>query len=148
MANVIQMQRRAIESLRPKAQQGLVAIKDFFVMPKPLDFRLKPHFPLFLYGISVGIGTCSDIHGMNVGVFGLRGPGIQVTSDLRTELTRCEFFVKLRPLTVAETQERELAQGLRHTHELRLLSCAEVELNGSVTCLFDDTGVSSFYVTI
>ena len=61
MAGILQFQRRAIEHLRHRADG------------RPVDFLRHAHrftlhdgTALHALGVSTGVGTCSDVHGMNV----------------------------------------------------------------------------------
>ncbi len=62
MGNVHTPQRRALESLKPEEVRSLV-----------ISIEDKYYFngnEIFFLGISEGIGTCSDLHGINIAVFG------------------------------------------------------------------------------
>lgn len=62
MGNIHTPQRRALESLKPEEVRSLViSIKDKYY------FNGRE---IYLLGISEGAGTCSDLHGINIAVFG------------------------------------------------------------------------------
>lgn len=67
MSNVHNYQRRALESL---LQKGLAAP---VVLKENQQYFLDGE-EIFLLGISKGIGTCSDLHGVNIAVFGHTRP--------------------------------------------------------------------------
>ena len=69
MASIRQYQRRAIEELFP-FRDG----KSFKIFPNKDRFFLIDGTPLYFVGLSEGIGTCSDIHGMGVAVFSFNPP--------------------------------------------------------------------------
>lgn len=61
MSFIIQMQRRAIESLRPEKKPA-----NFLLLDDCRRVVLMDGTSLFPLGISEGIGTCSDIKDINV----------------------------------------------------------------------------------
>lgn len=66
MSCIRQYQRRALEALKPKEIQSiyLLSTNEFY-----LDNQ-----KIYLLGISEGIGTCSDLHGVNIAVFSRAKP--------------------------------------------------------------------------
>ena len=71
---IIQAQRRAIEALKPLVgqpwpQEAFANKCSFYIGQGP---TVRPLPSLVLLGFSRGIGTCSDIKGIDVAVFGYR----------------------------------------------------------------------------
>ena len=61
MAHILQNQRRTLESLRPSEDMEVI------IRPRQV-YRYEGH-QLFLSGISKGMGTCSDLHNIDIAVF-------------------------------------------------------------------------------
>jgi len=97
MGGIRQMQRRAIETLRN-------VIRDEAPVPieRGILFLSENQQPLFPLGISPGVGTCSDIHGMNVLVLSEYEPINEWSIDNQSV---CEYAVLLRKPTEAEWRE-------------------------------------------
>lgn len=90
MGFVRQTQRRAIEQLRPHADNlphwpALVGERFFLT-----DGR-----QLYYWGTSEGYGTCSDIHGMNVVVLADEGPGITINKNEAEKMASASYAVLL-----------------------------------------------------
>src|SRR3989344_5937839 len=111
MGFVIQMQRRAIEALKPYAEapwpsEALTKEDISFFLGKDGQGALIP--PLVCLGFSEGIGTCSDIHGMYVAVLGHRPFDWDAAKNPNTrELARCAYAVLLWPGDAIETKVLE-----------------------------------------
>ena len=143
MACIIQMQRRAIERLRPrrptwprhcleKAGRNLTS----------LSLKLESGLELFLYGISQGVGTCSDIHGMNVAVLGVNPPSVKLNPETRDELLRSEYFVLL-------TDPNRIACSSPPKQKLEVLFAEEVKFDQTrIKITFRKTGRSTTYVNL
>lgn len=104
MSSIRNYQRRALESLKPKSQSSLTIFKNneyYLKQRKFLLFVKKTR--IFLLGISLGVGTSADLHGINIAVFGesppLRSP---LTQGQKNE--QCEWAVLLRTPTKKEKQ--------------------------------------------
>lgn len=69
MSRVNQDQRRGLEKLISKRDREFIVHCD-----GSQKFRFENGSELFLLGISIGIGTCSDVHGVNIAVFGIAKP--------------------------------------------------------------------------
>lgn len=110
MSRIIQFQRRAIESLwnglSEKEKEKVRWSKDirqdssFFYESK--NYQIV--FPLGFFGISEGVGTCADVHDINVAVFG-KIDGTRPKPYARYPLSSCGFAVLLRKPTPEETKE-------------------------------------------
>ena len=66
MGLVLQTQRRAIEELKKEVKTSW---PESFFEKNVNCFLDQDRKRIFCLGVSEGIGTCSDIHGMNVAVF-------------------------------------------------------------------------------
>lgn len=95
MSNVHAPIRRALEALKPKQ-------KDIFDFSQQDEFVLSGKRIYFL-GISEGIGTCSDLKGINIAVFGRRKPEAcrMPCKDAKVE---CRWSALLREPTEEEFQ--------------------------------------------
>lgn len=98
MACVIQMQRRSIEELRPV--NGARLVNGFLARTlrsvtrnTPVQFALDENYPLYFLGVSEGIGTCSDIGGLNVNVLSPRPPGKHLGATELQKVIRSEYTV-------------------------------------------------------
>lgn len=111
MGFILQTQRMAIESLKPYAPEPFWP-SDLFLEPsgdfwkKDIGFRIAPKgcvgtSALYFYGISGWIGS-SDIHGMDVAVFGYRPTEKSFLEFewLRRRLPQCVYAVLLWPSDV------------------------------------------------
>ena len=118
MGFVIQMQRRAIEALKPFAEapwptEALTKEKISFFLGKDGPSAIIP--PLVCLGFSEGIGTCSDIHGMYVAVMGHREWDWDDTKNPSAQqLARCAYAVLLWPGYAIEAKVLE-----HHDHDVR-----------------------------
>jgi len=92
---VIQFQRRAIEK---------VFARTHITITKETEFRLNGHGLTFL-GTSTGVGTCSDIHGINIAVLG-QGSGIRPAHPLTSPID-CLGLVLLRNLLPEEYEDQK-----------------------------------------
>ena len=93
MSSIHQFQRRAVESLR-------FGRDDLPASFSPASFALNDERPLYFCGTSEGIGTCADIQGMWVAVFGLVQPSPKV--PVGRHLSECRYAVLLRDATPGE----------------------------------------------
>lgn len=90
MGCIRQMQRRAIEELCDVVNDQLSPIK----LKPGIAFRAADERSLFPLGVSTGVGTCSDIYGMNVLVLGDEPPRDE---RLREDIAvQCAYAVLLR----------------------------------------------------
>ncbi len=106
MANIKQYQRRAIESLL----QSLLLSEQFKIRwPKDIDQDKCRFFyhnqEVYFLGISTGVGTCSDIHDLNVAVFGNFGEKPEPRCPARQGLSDCDFAVLVRKPTLNDPEE-------------------------------------------
>lgn len=77
MAGLRQFQRRAIEHvIKPVTPAPTISLA-----PKHKYFLNGRE--IFLLGISTGVGTCSDLHGINVAVFGNRPNDFSLSASER-----------------------------------------------------------------
>ncbi|MEO8638233.1 MAG: hypothetical protein ABI430_05040 [Candidatus Taylorbacteria bacterium] len=143
------MQRRSIEELRPEIPAWpRHHLSRFKRLPYP-RFRLRKTGQLYFYGTSVGIGPCAGIQGMNIGVLGLRPPGIAIKHDEKNALFKSEYFVLLRPLTLTQSRIMQKKSSIRYTHEVELLHCPRLDFgNKTVAFVFEQTGRKAYYVWI
>ena len=107
---IIQAQRRAIEALKPLVgqpwPQEAFANKCSFYIGLP---------SLVLLGFSRGIGTCSDIKGIDVAVFGYRSfnrEDQEIEID-RNRLANCAYSVLLWPRRPVEIKVLSIESGIR-----------------------------------
>ncbi|MBI4127593.1 MAG: hypothetical protein HY459_00830 [Parcubacteria group bacterium] len=98
MSFILQMQRRAIESLRDHAHE-------FPRIDPRAELILNDGTPLEILGISQGVGTCSEIHGMNVLVVGTEPLHAARAAAMSRTLLDCAYTVLLRGPTVQEVEE-------------------------------------------
>lgn len=126
MASVRQWQRLAIERLRSEAQElNLGQLPELFLGNDRL-------FPL---GVSNGVGTCSQVHGMNVLVVGLTPPhpGVEPVCDA----TGCAYAVLLRWATEEEKRESEYCNSA--------LDLLRVKKNEQGRVVLEKAGATSLY---
>jgi len=143
MACVIQMQRRAIEELRPV--KGNLLVKGFLgnnlgrVSRRkiPIKFALEESFPLYFLGVSEGFGTCSDIHGINVIVLSLIPPGNLLTESEWRKVIGAEYTVLLS----------EVEGSVKRILELLALENIDLSAN-PVAVTFRRTRKTSSYVQL
>lgn len=125
------MQRRAIEEVRPKTTK--------LELPAALDdadiFLAEDSTQLFVLGISIGVGTCSNIHGMNVLVLGTSPPdsGRRMNGQ---RIESCHYAVLYSQLE----NRQNLAQA--SVERLSFIGC---DANRAT---FNKTGNVSIYVPI
>lgn len=89
MAFLTQFQRRAIESLKPHASSSLSDILSS-------SFWLNGKQSLIILGISEGIGSCSDIHGMNVLVLSANFLNEPLRIPTAQQIRSCAYAVIIR----------------------------------------------------
>lgn len=100
MACIIQMQRRAIEELRPtngsRAVNRLLAntLKTITGIPRT-QFALDQDVSLHILGVSEGYGTCAGIHGMNVMVLSTDPPARSLSDEDWRKVRSAEYSVIL-----------------------------------------------------
>lgn len=115
MGNVHTPQRRALESLKPEEVRPLViSIKDRYYFNGN---------EIFLLGISEGIGTCSDLHGINIAVFGQKELSSPRFPRGKTEVN-CSWVALLRKPTDEELKQ----EG--HDSRTPCLIVEEIEILG------------------
>jgi len=77
-----------------------------------LSFYLGEETEIFFTGISKGIGTCADLHGIDIAVFGLEKPKkLPKTTTTSQKHSTIRFFALVRIPT--EEEKREILQ--QHT---------------------------------
>ena len=92
MSSIRQYQRRAIESLWRSLS---VSEQNKVELPKGISERSRfvcDGQEVCFWGVSPGVGTCADIPGLNVAVFGDSRPA----APSRLKLEDCKFAVLLR----------------------------------------------------
>ncbi|MDA2936216.1 hypothetical protein MYX06_03295 [Patescibacteria group bacterium AH-259-L05] len=159
MGFIIQLQRRAIEKFN-----------DYPKTPWPETIFGKDDVSFFLtngkifcYGVSKGFGTCSDIHGMDVAVFGFIKPNKSTIpkNDVRpAELKKCSYAVYLWPYGVVPVKSKEKIDPNQHDPEepervVELLNYVDHEYchcslkNGEINWIqvkLERTGLISTYI--
>ncbi len=98
MGFVLQSQRRAIEALVPFAK-ALSWPEEAFTRNVTF-FRVGQEnwsTPLICAGISEGIGTCSDLHGVDVAILQYYERGVEEPKQDATRLSHCKYAVLLWP---------------------------------------------------
>ncbi|KKT81993.1 MAG: hypothetical protein A3B99_02050 [Candidatus Yanofskybacteria bacterium RIFCSPHIGHO2_02_FULL_44_12b] len=114
---IIQAQRRAIEALKPLVgqpwpQEAFANKCSFYIGQGP---TVRPLPSLVLLGFSRGIGTCSDIKGIDVAVFGYRSfnrEDQEIEID-RNRLANCAYSVLLWPRRPVEIKVLSIESGIR-----------------------------------
>ncbi len=97
MSCIRQYQRKALEALKPKEIQSiyLLSTDEFYLDDEKI----------YLVGISKGIGTCSDLHDINIAVFSrIKPEDNQAPLRPNVEIL-CAWSALLRGLTDTELQE-------------------------------------------
>lgn len=108
MSSIRQYQRRALEALKPEkvAISFSVSKKDeetlFYVQRR---VKGKVRFErIYLLGISEGVGTCSDLEGINIAVFGLKKP-LSTQLPKNIEEVICEWAALVKTPTRQEIKQ-------------------------------------------
>jgi len=137
MGLYIQFQRRAIESLRLEAEA---------VVPPPIgnDTLLADDSgnQLYVAGVSEGIGTCSDVLGMDVLVLSELPTGIPC--DLGRHA--CAYTVLVRRLTAEEASADSLARQDIARKCIELLWPQPDKVDGAIS--FGRTGKKTNYTAV
>lgn len=95
MSSIRQYQRRALEALKPESQNPLsVSIAHTYYLNGE---------EIYLLGISKGVGTCADLHRINIAVFGKTKPHKSPFAG-KNELEQCEWAALLRSPNKKEQQ--------------------------------------------
>ncbi len=118
MSRILQQQRRAIESLKRKGEP----------IPPNLEsaqLLLEDGTKLSVLGISTGVGTCADIHGVDVLVLGM-APPIDGPRIIRSTLENCQYVVLLRCLSPEERRNSPLARITPCLYAVELLAVSSV----------------------
>lgn len=143
MGFMIQTQRRAIEQLKPEAD-GLSSWPQSIFDGKVKQLRSAFYlctedggFGLSYLGTSEGYGTCSDIHGMNVLVFGLQVPEIKIKKEEKVKMAKAAYAALLFE---AEEVDNHYEQAVE------LLAFHMVDESGRV--YFKQTGHRAIYVPV
>jgi len=141
MGRIRNFQRRAIESL-VKWEETINADVDWD------GVKLLSGERLYVLGISDGVGTCSDVHGLYVLVLGLKPPKDGKPYILPGEkIEDCSYAVLLRELTEEEWKEEREARKVDNIS----LACVELleQLQiGRKQAVFDGTGKKECYVAL
>ena len=170
MALILQRQRRAIEALKPFVEKSWPSESfteghvSFYIGEGPTQTP-----SLVFLGFSEGIGTCSDIHGMDVAVLGYRALGNEKEKDLDIKrLAGCAYVVLFWPVhaievkVLAEKSERVRLIDLDHDLQapkatvelLRFHSSQSFELTSNsgnqnyTMTYFQRTGLVASYVVL
>ena len=150
MSGIRQNQRRAVEALfagevydAVKRRQKLFrsAVSAHVVGHKVL-FKLKTGEQVHLCGISVGVGTCSDIHGMNVAVFGSSDPERNVLEEEKEALPACFYAALLRSPKSTDRHADVLANARLAVEFLEICSLEETADGVTVWLEGSDLGVA------
>ena len=155
MSGIRQYQRRAIESF----------VEEPEALPPPSNLiepkiRTFDSTALFLHGVSIGIGSCSDIHGMDVLVVGEFEPNREekIAIAARLATSRCAYTVEFLPRTRTTLEECQATSFSPGTYTdprdgfiglsgVELLEFLDPESNGEVV-IFERTGKRKLYVAI
>jgi len=139
MSSIRQYQRRALEALKPKEIQSIYLLNTD-------EFYLNDE-KIFLVGISRGVGTCSDLHNINIAVFSRIKPENNQTPLRPTLEILCAWSALLRDLTETELQE-ELndKKDISHLTVERIEPILLIENNDVRTYYFQSTNQKEFYV--
>ena len=108
MGSIRQFQRRAIESLRSHMVEPRHPIESVYSLRPVISanfLMLDNKQPLKVLGISDGVGTCSDIHGMNVLVLSADQRSRLQREISLAEIENCAYAVFLRPATQKEAKK-------------------------------------------
>ncbi|OGY64788.1 MAG: hypothetical protein A3I24_04555 [Candidatus Harrisonbacteria bacterium RIFCSPLOWO2_02_FULL_41_13b] len=139
MAFIRQYQRRAIEEFSPFQNR-----QSFTVFPYRIRFRLVNGRPLYFLGFSEGIGTCSDIHGMNVAVFSLQRPEKPQSFSLNFG-ENCTYGVLLKIASEDECRIADRDPKLSAHGCVELLQLEKIE---GYTFIFELTNKKAVYPLI
>lgn len=139
MGLVLQCQRRAIEGvITQKERPPHPLMNDSLFLPAFLDDGRK----LFILGISVGTGTCSDIHGVNVLVMGTGRSQNPIRLPRGATIASCAYAVLLRPST---EEEKKTADNEFMTMAVELLDQLVKDERMNYFCR---TGIVAHYTPI
>src|SRR3989344_2385352 len=129
MGFIVQMQRRVIEAIYADHELTIEEGAKYFIGDDEV----------FLLGISRGIGTCSDLHGIDIAVFGKSRLDPEHESRQRkydASITSCRGAVLLR-------DPDSVDKNMPH---LMLLEALLTIKQGGATTHFEKTGKASTYV--
>ena len=121
MGLILQLQRRAIESLCADRNAGELRYVQSNTSFSLLDQQnpSDPRRPIRAFGVSRGVGTCSDIHGMDVLVFGDGTPDDGIPMIPLSDIQKCCYAVLLRKPTPEELG------GYSSSVDPRVLQCVD-----------------------
>ena len=111
MGLITQMQRRSVEKVYVPFEMTIRAADKFFLFQKEIR----------LLGISVGIGSCSDIHGVNIAVFSKEFPFNPDIHRLPDFPIRCGGAVILR------SPRYEEIENIGNDHKTTIIPLCAVE---------------------
>lgn len=137
MGLVFQLQRRAIEDLRNEVGAAPITCGDIGGY-----IQTSTGERLYIAGISPGIGTCSDVHGMDVLVLS-ESP---IAEQRNIGELACAYAVLVRDLTGQEATTDSLARSGVARRCVELLQPVGVSENGAA--VFDRTGNISIYTKL
>lgn len=135
MSGIWQMQRRALECATHGQELNLQ------VGPQQV-LQLEDGRTLFPLGVSQGIGTCSDIHGINILVLGVEEPTDGRNRDYVFS-EKCSRVALLRDVT-----PEERAQLTNPSHAWAMTERLELVRQGEEIVVFMRPGVTKPYVHI
>ncbi|OGY63106.1 MAG: hypothetical protein A2745_01665 [Candidatus Harrisonbacteria bacterium RIFCSPHIGHO2_01_FULL_44_13] len=147
MAFLIQFQRRAIESLKSHLFRPRHAIEDIHHLRSVISGNFTcDGVSLDILGVSKGVGTCSDIHGMDVLVLGWsKSHRCRAANEISLEkIKRCAYAVLLRQATEEEAKSQHFAPDVAVlcVELLRITDIASDYTN------FQSTGLYACYAAI
>jgi hypothetical protein len=127
MAGILQFQRRALEKFVDQDSASTIVVGQGERCT--LDGK-----DIFLLGVSIGIGTSSDLQGINIAVFSTQGPGTKVP------LTMCSAAAILRVPLKGECPDDGVARMMIEELRIRRVKPGYSE--------FERTGRKESYVNL
>ncbi len=136
MGSVRNYQRRALEALQPRASHS------FWVSFSNEDIYYLDDKRIYFLDVSKGIGTCSDLHGVNIAVFGRKNLNLYRRPG-SVQSVFCKWAALLRRPTIKELREEWKNEGVCNVVEL-----IEFIRKEGQNIFFCHTHIKKFYPSI
>lgn len=144
MGLVLQFQRSAIEDLHKFTES-----RSLPQSIASMNLIMEDGTPFFILGISIGVGTCSDIQDMDVLVLGCNPPKNGPIMPRGATTENCSYAILLRFQTEREFQE--MRKDPCHEHEKGPRLCVEllrIKMIDNVTVVLSLTGKVVHYPSL
>jgi hypothetical protein len=133
MASILNPQRRAIEQFWPDPLPENIATAKLFMINWDAEWDEAGHRqPLYVLGISDGVGTCARVQGMDVLVLGAAppDPGEKMRNYTPERAAKCAYAVLLCDPTEGERNKanRLVREVIKCVELLRIAEAGKYEI--------------------